>query len=85
MIWTIYTNFERRLHINLALIGQAVSEIFENGGRTLTDDDDNFGFSKGKKNESSEFFSGTVAAYDDLMKIFNYSRSMSLLDFGPRS
>ena len=38
--WTIYVNFRspfpRRLHIKLALIGQAVSEekIFENGGRT---------------------------------------------------
>ena len=49
VIWTVYTNFERRLHIILALFGQAVSEIFENVGRTLTDDDDNFGFSKGKK------------------------------------
>ena len=30
------------LHINLALVGQAVSEkkIFENGGRQRTDDDD---------------------------------------------
>ena len=44
--WTIYTNFRspfpRRLHINLALIGQAVSEekMFEIvDGRTTTDDD----------------------------------------------
>ena len=42
--WTIYTNFgspfQRRLHINLALIGQMVSEkkIFENGGRRRTTD-----------------------------------------------